>query len=109
MVEYTLGIDTIFAALADPVRRDILERANETELTVNQIALEYDMSLAAVSKHIKILSEAGLVRKRRQGRFQFVSTAPGSMQDAMDFMGLFDVTDLRPRFDNTTRKDGNGE
>jgi len=44
MVEYTPHIDIIFSALADPIRRDILERTTDSELTVNEIALEYDIS-----------------------------------------------------------------
>jgi len=89
MVEYTSRIDLIFSALADPVRRDILERVHQGELTVNQIAIEYDMSLAAVSKHIKLLSEAGIVNKRRQGRYQLVSANTDGMQDAIDYVSMF--------------------
>lgn len=90
MVEYTSRIDLIFSVLADPVRRDIVERVHQGELTVNQIAIEYDMSLAAVSKHIKLLLEAGVVNKRRQGRYQLVSTNADGMQAAIDYLAQFD-------------------
>jgi DNA-binding transcriptional ArsR family regulator len=90
MVEYTSRIDDIFASLADPVRRDILERVYVAELTVNQIAMEYDISLAAISKHIKILFEAGLVRKRKKGRYQLVSAEPQVMSEAMEYFKKFE-------------------
>lgn len=90
MVEYTPGIDSLFAALTDPVRRDIFERTTDDELTVNQIALEYDMSLAAVSKHLKVLQEANLIRKRRDGRYIFVRSTPGGLRDAAEYMRQFD-------------------
>jgi DNA-binding transcriptional ArsR family regulator len=86
MVEYTSRIDTIFGALADPVRRDILERVYGGELTVGQIAIEYDMSLAAVSKHLKVLFDADLVRKRRDGKYHYVSAYPAGMQAGLDYM-----------------------
>lgn len=90
MVEYTSRIDTIFGALADPVRRDILERAYGTELTVGQIAIEYDMSLAAVSKHLKVLFDADLIRKRRDGKYQYVTAHPAGMQAGLDYMTQYD-------------------
>lgn len=91
MVEYTLGIDNIFSALADPVRRDIIERASDGELTVNEIALEYDISLAAISKHLKVLLEAGLIRKRKQGRFQMVSAKPEALGEVAEYLTRFDI------------------
>ncbi|MES2876343.1 MAG: metalloregulator ArsR/SmtB family transcription factor [Patescibacteria group bacterium] len=90
MVEYTLRIDTIFSALADPIRRDILERTSAVELTVNQIALEYDISLAAISKHLKVLFEAGLIRKRKDGRFNYVSAHADGMREAAVYMQQFE-------------------
>jgi DNA-binding transcriptional ArsR family regulator len=83
----------IFGALADPVRRDILERVYGSELTVGQIAIEYDMSLAAVSKHLKVLRDAGLITKRRDGKYQYVRAHPVGMQAGLDYMLQYD--DLR--------------
>ncbi len=90
MVEYTFHIDNIFSALADPIRRDILERTSDGELTVNQIALEYDISLAAISKHLKVLFEAGLIRKRKDGRFNYVSTKPEGMREAAGYIKQYE-------------------
>ena len=90
MVEYTSRIDDIYSALADPIRRDILERTAGNELTVNQIAVEYDISLAAISKHLKVLFEAGLINRRKDGRYQFVRTRPEGMRDAIAYMNQYE-------------------
>lgn len=84
MVEYTL--DTSFSSLADPIRRDILQRVGENELSVSEVALPYDVSLAAVSKHIKILEQAGLVTKRRRGKQQLVRANAVGLKEATDFL-----------------------
>ena len=62
-----------FAALADPTRRAILARLSQGESSVKELAEPFAMSLPAVSKHLKVLEEAGLVTKRRRGREQLVS------------------------------------
>lgn len=90
MVEHISPIDDIFSALADPVRRDILERTAENELTVNQIAIEYDMSLAAVSKHLKVLADAGLVTRRKAGRFIFVRTNRNGITTAFSYLTQYE-------------------
>lgn len=61
-------LDTTLRALADETRRSILLRIAREEKTVSEIAEPYDMSLAAVSKHLKVLNEANLIVKRREGR-----------------------------------------
>ncbi|WP_420430538.1 ArsR/SmtB family transcription factor [Hyphobacterium sp.] len=63
-------LDAAFAALAHPVRRAILARLAAGEATVNEIADPFDMSLPAVSKHIRVLEEAGLVTRGRQAQFR---------------------------------------
>jgi len=86
MVEYSLQLDSVFGSLADPTRRDILRRVARSELTVSEISMPYDMSLAAVSKHLKILEKARLVIKRRKGKQQLVRAAPGALHDAEEFI-----------------------
>ncbi len=61
-------LDLVFAALADPVRRAILERLDGEELLVSELAAPFDMSLQAVSKHIQVLVRSGLVTQERSGR-----------------------------------------
>jgi DNA-binding transcriptional ArsR family regulator len=90
MVEYTFGINDIFSALADPIRRDILERTSDEELTVNQIALEYDVSLAAISKHLKVLHDAGLINRRKDGRYNYIRTKPDGMREAVAYMQQYE-------------------
>lgn len=74
MVEYQASadhaqrLDAIFAALSDRTRRDMLRRLAEGEHSVGQLAAPFDMTLAAASKHIKVLEDAGLVRREVQGR-----------------------------------------
>lgn len=60
--------DTLFHALAHGVRRDILRRVLTSEQSVTALASEYDMSFAAVQKHVAVLERAGLLTKRQQGR-----------------------------------------
>ncbi|WP_310526179.1 metalloregulator ArsR/SmtB family transcription factor [Nocardioides sp.] len=61
-------LSKVFAALADPTRRDMLARLTEADATVNELAAPYDVSLQAVSKHLKVLEGAGLVSRRREAQ-----------------------------------------
>ena len=61
-------LDRVFSALADPVRRSILERLDGEDLPVSQLAEPFSISLQAVSRHIQVLVKAGLVTQERTGR-----------------------------------------
>jgi DNA-binding transcriptional ArsR family regulator len=61
-------LSQVFAALADPTRRDMVTRLAEGDAAVNELAASYDVSLQAVSKHLKVLEEAGLVSRRREAQ-----------------------------------------
>ena len=63
-------LSQVFAALADPTRRAILERLADGEATVNQLAEPFAMSLQAVSKHLKVLETAGLVRRGKDAQYR---------------------------------------
>ncbi len=63
-------LDAAFAALANPTRRAILARLAQGEATVNTLAEPFDMSLPAVSKHIKVLEDAGLITRGRTAQFR---------------------------------------
>ena len=89
MVEYKLRIDSVCIALSDETRRSILERTSDGALTVNQIAIEYDMSLAAVSKHIKVLEAAGLITKRKNGRYVFISANVSGLYELQEYLASF--------------------
>ncbi len=86
MVEYTLQLDSVFGSLADPTRRDILRRVARSELSVSEIANSYDISLAAVSKHLKVLEKAKLITKRRRGKQQLVRTTSGTLAAAERYL-----------------------
>jgi len=86
MVEYTLQLDSIFASLSDPTRRDILARVARVELSVGELVKNYDVSFAAISKHLKVMDRAGLIIKRKEGKKQMVSLAPGALQSADEYL-----------------------
>ncbi len=79
VVEYELSdteVDRIFQALADATRRDILRRTLAGEASVSELAGAYDMSFAAVQKHVAVLEGAGLVTKSPRGRERIVRGNP---------------------------------
>ena len=87
MVEYTLNLDSVFGSLADPTRRDILQRLTGQELSVGELAQPYEhLTLAAVSKHLKVLEKAKLIIKRRQGKQQIVKLSPQTLTEATDYL-----------------------
>jgi DNA-binding transcriptional ArsR family regulator len=91
MVELTLDpIGAIFASLADPTRRDILRRVARKVLSINEIAEPYDMSVAAISKHLQILEKAKLVTKRRVGKQQLVQLSPAAIKDAGEYLKTYE-------------------
>ncbi len=89
MVEYTLSLDAIFGSLSDPIRRDILKRVMECELNISEIAAPYAVSLAAISKHLKILERAQLITKRKYGKEHFVTISPAALQQADEYINQY--------------------
>lgn len=83
-------VDRIFRALADATRRDILRRILLEDATVSQLAAPYDMSFAAVQKHVAVLEGAGLVTKRPQGRERIVRGNPEAIQRAQALLGRYE-------------------
>lgn len=82
-------IDRLFYSLSDGTRRDILDRLRFGEHTVNEVASFYDVSLADISKHLKVLQEAGLVTKRKSGRNVHVSTNLEALYYAEQFLAQY--------------------
>lgn len=78
MVASIEELDAVFNALADPTRRAIVSRLSRGSATVGQLAEPFDMSLPAISKHLKVLEGAGLITRRIEGRIHHchLSTAP---------------------------------
>ena len=86
MVEYTLRLDSIFNSLADPTRRDILTRVARREYSVGELVACYDISFAAISKHLKVLEGARLIHKRKEGKQRMVTLAPGALRSADEYL-----------------------
>jgi len=87
MVKYkSSDLDNIFGALADPTRRRIIERLAEGESGVTRLAAPFSMSLPAVSKHLRVLEKAGLLRRHRHGREHRLEIQAGPMKEALRWM-----------------------
>jgi DNA-binding transcriptional ArsR family regulator len=80
------SLDEVFHALADPTRRAILKSLSQSQHTVGELASPFDITLAAASKHIKVLERAGLVRRRVEGRTHVVSLDARPMHAGMEWM-----------------------
>ena len=90
-------LSTTFAALADPTRRAILAMLLEDDMAVTDVAAPFEMSLAAISKHLNVLSEAGLISREKRGRVIWCKLEPDAMKQASVWMqgfGQFDPVDL---------------
>ncbi|MEI2269841.1 MULTISPECIES: helix-turn-helix transcriptional regulator [unclassified Microbacterium] len=83
-------IDRVFHALATATRRDILRRTLEREQSVSALAADYDMSFAAVQKHVAVLEAAELVVKRAEGRERLVRADPDMIARARALLGRYE-------------------
>ena len=90
-------LDGIFAALADPTRRTILIMLLEDDMAVTDVAEPFEMSLAAISKHLGILMRAGLISQEKRGRVKWCKIDPDALRDAsiwMQSFGQFEAVNL---------------
>jgi DNA-binding transcriptional ArsR family regulator len=83
------SLDTIFAALADPTRRRILSMLLEDDMAVTDVADPFEMSLAAISKHLTILASAGLISQEKRGRVKWCKLEPDALREASVWMQSF--------------------
>ncbi len=86
-------LDAVFAALADPTRRAILAMLLEDDMAVTDVADPFAMSLAAISKHLAVLSEAGLISREKRGRVIWCKLEPEAMREATVWMRGFGQVD----------------
>lgn len=84
------SLNYLFRALADGTRRDILARSLSDESSVSDLAARYEMSFAAVQKHVAVLERAGLIQKRANGREQLVSTNHTRLRRASELLDYFE-------------------
>jgi len=80
------SLDRTFAALADPTRRALLSQLRAGAATVSELAAPFDVSLAAISKHLRVLERAGLVRRTRDGRISRCQLDARPMKGAADWV-----------------------
>lgn len=83
-------VDRIFRALADATRRDIVRRTLTEEASISDLADRYDMSFAAVQKHITVLEGAGLVSKHRSGRERRIRGNPETIRKAQTLLNAYE-------------------
>ncbi len=86
-------LDAVFAALADPTRRAILAMLLEDDMAVTDVAEPFAMSLAAISKHLAVLSDAGLISREKRGRVIWCKLEPEAMREATVWMRAFGQVD----------------
>jgi DNA-binding transcriptional ArsR family regulator len=86
---FTDPLSMTFGALADPTRRAILARLALGESSVTELAEPFDMSLPAVSKHLKVLERAGLISRGREAQWRPCRLAPEPLKDATDWLEEF--------------------
>jgi DNA-binding transcriptional ArsR family regulator len=87
MVKYNVeNLNDVFSVLSDPTRRSMIEQLSKGERSVQELAEPFDMSLPAISKHLKVLENAGLVTQRKEGRYRYYSIKPDSMDGACEWM-----------------------
>ncbi|AVO47780.1 ArsR/SmtB family transcription factor [Phreatobacter cathodiphilus] len=91
MVEHQAHtLDAVFRALGDATRRSMLRTLAEGETTVGRLAAPFAMSLAAASKHVRALEEAGLVAREVRGRTHWCRLAPGPLAGAHEWLSFYE-------------------
>src|SRR5262245_37226657 len=83
------NLDTTFAALADPTRRAILARLAKGEVSVTELAAPFEMSLPAISKHLKVLERAGLVVRGRDAQWRPCRLDPRPLQEVAAYLETY--------------------
>jgi DNA-binding transcriptional ArsR family regulator len=89
MVQYEATLNRTFSALADPTRRDILQRLGRGPATISDLAEPYGMSLTGLKKHVRILEDADLVSTEKVGRTRECRLGPGKLEDAAQWIEMY--------------------
>jgi len=82
-------LSSVLSALADPTRRGMLARLATGEATVTELAQPYDMSMAAISKHLKVLEKAGLIERSREAQYRPCKLTPEPLAEIDDWLGKY--------------------
>ncbi|MBN8868154.1 MAG: winged helix-turn-helix transcriptional regulator [Solirubrobacterales bacterium] len=83
-------IDLLFHALSDRTRRDIMGKVSEGEQSISDLARQYEMSFAAIQKHVSVLEKASLITKRVEGRQKLVSNNPETLRRATELLADYE-------------------
>lgn len=100
-----------FRALADPTRRDILTMLTAQEMTIAQVSARFDMTRAAVKKHLTVLSDGGLITVQARGRERFNRLNPEGLAPVLSWLEYFDrfwddrLADLKSAVETAAQKD----
>lgn len=86
MVNNLIELDATFSALSDPTRRGILEQLAAGQHNVTELARPYEMTLPAISKHLRVLERAGLIVRHRVGREHRIRANPAPIQNAREWI-----------------------
>lgn len=89
MVIYTSELDLVFGALSDSTRRSMLERLSQGAMNITTLAKPYDISQPAISKHIRVLERAGLIKKTKHGREFIIRANPIPAEQARDWITYY--------------------
>lgn len=89
MVQYSVGLDDSFAALADPTRRGILERLGRGDASISELAGDFAMTLTGIKKHVSILQDALLVTTEKQGRVRTCRLGPRRLADEAAWIATY--------------------
>jgi len=112
MVNNSILLNLIFGALADPTRRDILAQLAKGSATVGELAEPHQMSLPAVSKHLKVLEAAGLISRTRDGRIHHIGLDAKNLREATEWMEYYRIfwddklSALKKYLENENKTDG---
>jgi DNA-binding transcriptional ArsR family regulator len=82
--------EDVFRAIADPTRRRLLDLLREGEKPVGTMADRFELTLAAISQHLRVLREVGLVTERRDGRQRLYSIEPGPLREVVDWIAEYE-------------------
>lgn len=81
-----MSLDTVFRALADPTRRDVLKRLGRRPQAVSELAEPFDMALPSFMQHMRVLEDSGLVRSTKAGRVRMYTLVPNRLKGAEDWL-----------------------
>src|SRR4051812_39307196 len=81
--------DDVFRAIADPIRRELLDRLRSGSQPVSKLASSFHVTLPAISQHLRVLKDVGLVREERSGRQRFYRVNPGALREVSDWVSHY--------------------